>query len=180
MLQLYQTMSVSNKLLESLTKHQAEQESRKRSEELAEELDVLGQDDEKKGAKWVIEKGKETRHKEDEQKAQVEWKLNDQKGRVFTYSDILLGELKRMMGEWDEYRPNGFQWLAIKNSKGIVLWFRDKDGNWFAKGMKVSGIPKYDMNGIERLMHGALDSMDRFERNRIPQKETIEHSGIII
>lgn len=136
-----------------------------------EEIDAMGQDDEVKAAKWVIEKGEEDRHEESEKSAEAEWKLHDKRRNFFTYKDLLLAEFRRQMVDSYQLLPKGFAWYPVGTTKGIVLWVKDLENRWYAKGITVSGIPKYDLNGVERLIDKALDFMEESERKYVEAKE---------
>lgn len=162
-----------------MTKIEAEKESKKRAAETAEELEVLGQDNEVKAAKWVIEKGNKDRKKEDEKEAEVQWKLDDKKKQVFTYTDLLLKELRQIMFDWEDQKPLGYKWAAVKDKKGLCLWIRDATGKYYAKGIKVSFLPKYDLNAISRMVARACDFMDSLEEKKNPVIQTQQPNIIL-
>jgi hypothetical protein len=161
-------------------------QKKKKLADVVEELDAMGQEDEKKAAKFVIEKGKEDRHEEDEKRSEVEWKLHDNKGRIFTYKDLLLNEFKRQMMEMYQMLPQGYAWMPFATKKGIALYIKDEQDKWYARGMIVSGIPKYDLNCVERMINKALDSMEnlraQYEARREAKKpkEKKSKGGIIL
>lgn len=137
---------------------------KRKPSDIIEELDAMGQENEHKAAKWVIEKGNEDRHVEDEKTAEETWKLHDNRQRVWSYKDALLSAMKRRMIEFYNMLPENFAWYPLKSDKGIVLWFRDPKGQWYARGMYISLEPKYDLNCVERLVNKALDEMDKIEQ----------------
>jgi hypothetical protein len=149
------------KLLQEMTKLEAEKESRKRAELEADEIDTLGQDSEIKAAKSVIEKQKEVDHQESEERAVSEWKLTDAKNKVWTYNDSLIQEAIRMILLSDV--PAGYRLAPRITKKGLAFWIRDKEGNWYIDGMKISGLPKYDLNCLDRKIGKALDFIDKLE-----------------
>lgn len=148
---------MKRKNLKALNKLDRERELKKIAGEDSEKLEAMGQESEKAAAKWVMEEGEKERHEEAEQQAETEWTLNDHKDQVLTYKTLLVKELRRLMENWIDELPEGWSWYAGYNEKGIVLWLRDKDRNWYARGMKVSGLPKYDLNGIFKLMMKAIE-----------------------
>ena len=140
----------------------------------AEELDVLGQENDKSAAKWVIEKGKEHVHEVDEKRAETRWKLEDAKLKVWTYNEQLLNEAVRMILLSDV--PAGYRYAAKLTKKGMEFWIRDVEGNWYAQGMTISGLPKYDLNGLDRNIEKGLDFIDKLELERTPP-ETEENGA---
>lgn len=151
---------------------------KKKAWEIEEELEATGQESETGAVKWVKEKGKETRHEETEESVVDEWKLHDKRKQLFTYKDVLLTCFKRQMMESYDFLPKNFLWYPVPSDKGLVLWFRDSRGKWYAHGMHISLVPKYDLNCITRLIHKALDKMDELERAY--QEEEQVQKGIIL
>lgn len=168
------------KPLASMTRLEAEKESKIRAGKMAEELDVLGQDSEKGAVKWVQEKGKEEEKKVDRKKAELEWKLDESRKQVLTYGDLLLRELRIIMEDWEDQKTVGYKWAAVKDKKGICLWIRDYTGNYYAKGIQISYIPKYDMNAIERLVVKACDFMDSMEKKKNPIITASQRSSVVL
>ena len=170
-------MKQSVKPLSQLNRFDAEKQSKMRVQEEAEKIDVLGQESEEKGAKWVIEEGEKKRKTEEEQEAQDQWKLHDARGRIITYSQLLLDDMKRLMQQLATDFPPNVAWLAVKNPKGVVLWIRSPDREWYARGMKICGTPKYDLQGITRLVHKGLDLIESWEPKEQEKKTA---NGIIL
>jgi hypothetical protein len=171
-------MSKPNKKnISTLTRHDAEKQSKQVVEEMLEELEVTGQESETKAVKWVQEKGKEER-KEEVEKVELATEIAEdtsKKGQVFTYRDVIMDEVKRQMFENFDLLPYNFLWYPVKDKKqGIVLWIRDCKGKWYARGMNISMIPKYDINCVERLVIKALDHMDDLDRKYEAEKKALE------
>lgn len=167
-------MKKSSKPLSSLTKLEQEKQSKLIAGEIEEELNVTGQESETKAVKWVQEKDKEVEHAEKEELAEAEWKATDEqkKGKVFSYRDVLIDFMKKEMMSYYQLLPTNFIWYPLKDSKqGIVLWIRDSRGKWYARGMKVSMMPKYDINCIQRMIIKALDHMDDLSQRYEAEEE---------
>jgi hypothetical protein len=159
--------------LSNLTKLERHKELKKQVAEDAEKLEVLGQESDRKAAKWVQEVGKEERKKEEDRIADVMTKLDDNKAHVVTYKELLMSEMRKEMTYWDEDLPTGFQWVAQSTDKGIVLWIRNPKHEYYAKGIKPSGDPKVDLNAIARLIVTAVKEMTK-------QEEKKTENGIIL
>lgn len=159
-------MSLSRqKKLYSLTKLEQEQQSKQLAGEIDEELSVTGQESEAQAVKWVQEIGKEERHTESEQLAEAEWKATDVKKKIFTYRDVILQEMKRQMVDAHDVLPYNFIWYPLKDEKqGLIIWIRDPKGKWYARGMHICMVPKYDIQCVSRLIEKALNHMDDLEQ----------------
>lgn len=149
----------------SLTRLEAERQSKKIAGELEEELSVTGQESDTKAVKWVQEKGRERRKKEKEEKAEAVWKAHDARGKIFTYRDVILQYMMKEMYESYEQLPVGFLWYPVKDKRqGIILYIKDPIDKWYARGMKISMIPHMDIQCVDRLIEKALNHMDALEQ----------------
>lgn len=150
---------------ESLTVLEGERQSKKIARELDEELSATGQESETQAVKWVQEKGREERHEESEKLAEAEWKANDRRGKIFSYRDTILAEMKRQMVENFDCLPQDFLWYPVKDQKqGLILYIRDPHNKWYARGMKLCMVPKMDIQCVSRLVEKALNHMDDLEQ----------------
>ena len=147
--------------LDQLTKPEAEKKSKLRAEEEAERIDILGQPNEAKAVKWIKEVAKEEEKKEEEQRSISLDQLHSSRRRIFTYRDTLILAFFRLLNYWKDQLPRGYNWTCQLTKKGIVLIYRNKKGEYFARGLIVSGDPKSDLTGIERLTHKALSEIDK-------------------
>ena len=163
------------KPLDSLNALDAGKESKKRAEEFAEEIAVLGQDSEEQAAKWVIEKGEEERKKQDEENYYTQEKLAKRKGSL--YWDSIRNEARKRIASFDI--PKGYTIDCVITSKGIAFGWKHYSRNvWYMKGMKVSESPVHDLQMVDRLISQALDEIER-----ISAGQDIEHKsggGIVL
>ena len=137
--------------------------------ELQEEIEVLGQDSEKKAAKFVIEKGKEHDKQAKEQEYQIQDKLDKSSPNLYRIS--IRNEAKRRITEYDV--PKGFRIDCVLTTKGLAFGYKYyTDKMWFMKGIKLSNIPMYDLNGVDRMINEALDEIDRRINNK-----SLEHKS---
>ena len=164
------------KPLNQLTKLEQEKQSRIMAEELAEEIDTLGQDSEIQAAKWVIEKGKEEEHQESEKEAEATWKLDESKNQYSLYRERIYKEAKRQLETFDV--PRGFRFDVALNENGLVFCFQTPLGKVFARGMKISTFVAEDLQGVTRMIHDALDQMEKMEEDAKEGQRT--PSGIYI
>ncbi len=164
-------MGQSKRPLDNLSKLEKHRVLKKQAAEDAEKLSVLGQEDDRKAAKWVQEVGKEDRKKEEDRMADVLTKLNDTKSHVVTYKGMLMDEMTKEMAYWVDDVPSGFHWANQSTDKGIVLWIKNPQREYYAKGVALSSIPEVDLNAIARIIVMALKEM-------IKQSEPKETNGL--
>ena len=163
----------TKKKLHTLTPLDAERESKLRAEEEAHKIDVMGQENEKIAAKWVIEEGKEKEKEEKREEDEALTRLTDAKKKILSYKELLVRELQRGLYLWNSELPKGWIWQGGSTSKGIVLFIRGPMGFTYARGMKVSTLPYYDLNGLRKLMGEGLDFIETETKKK-------RESGIIL
>lgn len=167
-----------SKDLKSLTKLEAERQSKILAGELAEEIDTLGQDSESKAVKWVQEKEAEREKEAKVEKTDAIEKLSDVVDQSFTYRRKLYEYAVKEMKGYD--LPKGFFWLVELNDKGLLFSYRIPNGRKFAKGIKISTFVREDMQAIDRFIQIMLDEMEEVEDYFINRREKKTESGIIL
>lgn len=139
--------------------------------EQIEKIDVLGQENEKKAAKWVMKEGDQERKIEDRKENEELDKLQTKKrkGQLFGYTDEIVAATTRRMFEFEI--PKGFYWQVYKtkNGRGIEIRYMTPMGKVYARGMNVCFNPEYDVNWIIRTIHKALDEMEALDEMINPQ-----------
>lgn len=135
-----------------------ERNSKKKAEELAEIIDVTGQDNENKGIKAVQEIEKENFKNEQKLVADSLERLTGSRRTVLSYKEMLISQFIHQMLGYD--LPPGFNWVVESTSKGIALFIRTPDGRKYGRGIKVVGEPKYDYNAMMRLIIQAFDFIE--------------------
>lgn len=142
--------------------------------DLIEEIEVMGQEDEKKGIKAVKEISKRDEKIESEKQATALTKLSDRHKNTSLYRDSVKNEAKRRIGEYS--LPQGFKIDCTLTSKGLAFGYRHTlDKMWFMKGMLISQNPVYDLAEVDKLINEALDEITR--------RDEIQHTtagGIVI
>jgi hypothetical protein len=155
----------------SLTKLEQEREDKKTIGAIVEEIEAEGQDSDIKAAKFVIEKGREKDKQEEEKEFETRDKLEKRANNTNLYRDSVKNEARRRISEYDI--PRGFQIDCVLTTKGLAFgykYFTDK--MWFMKGIKLSGMPIYDLNGVDRMINQALDEIDRRINKREKDHQT--------
>jgi hypothetical protein len=88
---------MKSKNLKALNKLDQQRQTQKLLGEEMEKVDALGQENEKKGAKWVIEEGKQEQKAEDQKEAEELERLTakEKKGQMFGYTDEIVAATLR-------------------------------------------------------------------------------------
>lgn len=138
-----------------------EKRQKKEIEELGEKIDWLGQDSEIKGSQAVKEVQKEEDKKTLKKEAESLEILYGSRQKAETYK-LRLQAIARSRGkEYNDELPQGFLWGFELTSKGLVIWIKTGEGKLLARGMQISGLPTYDLNGVDKLIYRALDFIDQ-------------------
>ncbi len=173
---------MKSKKLEALNRLDKERQTKKLLGEEAEKIDAMGQENERKAAKWVIEEGKQNQQVEDKIEAEEIEKLESKgkKGQLFGYADEIVQATIRRMREFD--KPQGFDWgvYKTKNGRGIEIRYMRPDKRVFARGMDVSFSPNHDVNWIIRTIHKALDEMEAYDELLHPDQFAAKRDEIFI
>ena len=132
-------------------------------------LDAMGQKNEKAGIKWT----KYFMHKWDKEQweeNQLEKdKLKKKTKSRYAYTELLFKFFQEKAFALD--RPNRGYWLESGFSgKGIWVKLHDRFGKKWVRGIRPSGIPKYDHHAVLILVQSIEDKMWEVERE--PQTET--------
>lgn len=154
------------------------QTSKKQAELLGEELDAMGQEDDVKAAKWIIEKGKEearqTQEKEHKAEAQLAQKARYTKN---PYYESILRYTNKQIAEYIQDVPQGYMITANPKENTIIVGICRVGYRWYAKGMTICGDPHYDMNCIQRLVVQAMISLEELQSHHEKRKTP---SGIFL
>jgi len=127
--------------------------------EVKEYLDLVGQDDEEKASKWVIETQDQVSKKEKSVEADTLTKLASVKRRKFDYLKYMaqVAEERFKLIDW----PPGFTWkIGIKDDDKLHLIFRYKR-KFYGRGIKCTGMEVYDLNAINVIAVQAENTVDQ-------------------
>lgn len=136
----------TNAPLSSLTRLEAERESKLRSEEEKERLSVIGQESDLKAKKWVQEEFKEV-----ERKAKIDWETDIEqllklKKNAKYYFRYLAGIVMKFAAE--EEIPKKYTINVDLTDKGLVLKIA---GTKYQGAFKPSGLPSFDRHACKIL-----------------------------
>lgn len=151
-------------------------QSKKNAALEAEEIDAMGQESETGAVKWVQEKQKNIDKQQAEEMGREQEDLEHKRRyRKNPYLQAVLALALRLLGEYSA--PQGYETAALLTDKGLVVGLHKRGYRWYAKGMKITGEPKYDINGVERLVGQAILSLDELQ---IQHEKYMTESGIIL
>lgn len=157
-----------------MTKPVTKEDSIRNAMQEAEEIDAMGQENEKKAAKAVIELSnvadKEQKHQEDETLT----KLTDKRNRpkIFSYKE----ELAMAAASWlrDEEFPGDYHWMVEITDKGIRIGAFSQDIKWRkVRQFAICGDPKFDLNACYNLAMWASDEVFKQIQNQLKQSDFI-------
>jgi hypothetical protein len=151
--------------LDSLTKLEAEQQSKINAGEEAERLSVLGQESDLKAKKWINEEYKKAAKEGEVAREKAYFNLERLRSNKKRYNKYLAQILIRYLE--DEQIPKEYTLKVGWNRKGVDITIL-KFG--YSKGVKPSGIPKYDVFGMKMLATQCGNTVGKLE-GHIPQTE---------
>lgn len=139
----------------------------KRKLELAKEAAVLeeaGQEDEKKAAKIILEKGKEDLAVDKKFEAEnldiLEKKSRYQFLSYKHYLADIIGQIMRNRS----ICPSPWLWDAWANNEGVGLTIVSSEKRKFIKAFKPVNIPRYDLNACAILCMEAENTIDKVDK----------------
>ena len=128
-------------------------------------LDLIGQQSEHQGAKWIKYFGNLARKKELEENIFKKEKLKGSRKTYRTYYQMLLLMLKDMVVNVD--RPGlGYSVEAKKTEGGIEVVLHTRWGKTFKRGFKPCGEPEYDLTAVMTLINSTEDTMWALEEKK--------------
>jgi hypothetical protein len=137
-----------------------EEQSKQNANLVAEEIDTMGQESEAKAVKWVQEIENNRQKEEMYELSKNEEKLSDKrKHKKNPYYESLLKMAKDELEQYDI--PVGYNTDILLKENGKIVFGLQKVGfRWYAKGMNISGEPKYDINCVQRMVVQMMLSID--------------------
>lgn len=131
--------------------------------DVAEEIDVMGQESEEVAAKWVKEVNKEN--------DKIETNYNDDLSAFFdkakhktvkTYKELLAQLMYYTIRSQVDF-PDGWKFYVGYSEKGVAvkIW-HDKYGE-FGRGFNPIGDQKYDLNAVNILIHQLENTLAGYE-----------------
>lgn len=134
------------------------QKKRLAPEEIGEQIDAMGQDNEQKAAKAVIELHNQALKADEEKEAQQLEALTTARRlpKIYSYKEKLALYLRQMLRE--EHIPKGWHWGIFLVEKGIELQVNNATGTYFhRRRFKITGEPHYDLHACTVFAYWAGD-----------------------
>ena len=159
----------------TLSKLEREKASKKRAAEFEEVLDETGQESEKKAIKAVVEVEKAKEKERAKIKAvedEILWSARKSKSR---YNKVLADFLRRRVKRIDWPKDCSYQVEANEQGVSIEIWTANRAK--FARGIKTTGVLKYDTYAAFVLAVQTENLIDKLE-GRLAEQKT--GSGIIL
>jgi len=157
-------MSVKSSNNKKLLKIDQEKESKKRASELSDRLDAMGQENEQKAAKVVIEYGKETEEQERERHARALGIITSARKNDNAYCHALKNYWERELMEIDW--PQHYMFSVSITDRGIAGMMKTPLGRYFGKGIAPVYDANYDVNAIDVLVIQMENTLDRLENRK--------------
>lgn len=137
-------------------------------------IEEMGQENEVKAAKVVIEKGKEDKKRDNEVEAKNLENLENKSRFDFkTYQHELaelIAQIIRFRGGFDK----GWLWDSWSNSDGVGLTLLDVvTKKRYVRAFRPVNIPEYDLNACHQLVISAEETVDRIDKGKINKKGEI-------
>lgn len=127
-----------------------------------ETLEAIGQPNEKEGIKWT-QRFMDAFDKKEFEKYQLDQeKLAKNRMTKKRYYQILAGMLNEMLQEMDT-PSNKWRSLAYTTTKGVVCQIKDSLGRVYQKAFTPCGVPKVDLQMINRYLGQAEDTMYKYD-----------------
>lgn len=152
--------------MKTLTKEQ----SKRNASLVAEEIDAMGQESETKAVRHVQEVEKNRQQQDSYNTLTLQEDLEKKRRyKKNPYYQSLLNLAKKELSNYDV--PKGYQLDVLLKEDGRLIFGLCKIGfRWYAKGMKICGDPKYDINCVERLAVQSMLSLDElYEQHELHQ-----------
>ena len=123
-----------------------------------EEIEALGQEDDKKAVKAVKEIVSKEVKKEQEKEDRLLGILHSSNSFIRSYFDLLRDLLDGFCGMVK--LPNGYDYRVINDSVGISLIIKTPIG-YFTRGFKPCHMEKYDLNAVHSIARDFDDTIDK-------------------
>ncbi len=132
-------------------------------------LDTIGQDSEKKAAKWVIYFNRLADKEELEENQLKEEKLKRNRRKKSDYFR-LLAEMLNDLAVKVERPIAGYSVKAGFDNIGVWVELKTYWGKTYKRAVKPTGVPKYDLPAILTLVGSLEDTMWKFAEEKTTEK----------
>ncbi len=140
--------------------------------EFNEVIDATGQEDEKKGAKWVKEVEEQKQRELEEQERKQKEFLEENRRKKITYNRVLSGFLARMVVKIDT--ENKYELKVDFNEMGVMVKLYEKEKMLGQRAFKSTGNVNYDFYAAFVLAIQAENTVDRLLNRLVETKKKSE------
>lgn len=150
----------------SKTELEAEKESKLLAGEFEEKIDAMGQENEEKAAKWVIEENDQIEKDKQKSLDDALHFYTDKRKTVRGYGEALSRHLHYLLNHYVDWAGMKFKYESTYSSRGVGVIVQGPDGQTFARGFKPCGEPKYDIHAMKTLIWQTENIVEEYkERN---------------
>jgi len=121
-------------------------------------VEIGEESSEKKAAAMLAEKSQDEEKSIQEANAAAKEILGGEK-KVWDYKVVLAKQMVSLMREIEW--PAGWKWDVEPNDDGIAIMFETPRQEYYARGMRVSGDPEFDTQGIWTMKTRVENTIDR-------------------
>ena len=125
-------------------------------------LNAVGQEDEEKASKWVIETQSQVEKTEKKINEDKRQQLLDARKKKMQYQEAAAKLLYERANTIDW--PKGYKWrVGYRDDDKINLTFIDRTGKGYGRGIKLTGTDYLDLNAIHIIATQAENTVDQIE-----------------
>lgn len=132
-----------------------------KAEELADEVEQLGQEDEEKAVPLVIEKGKEEQSQKDKEFNDTLQFFDEKRNSVKTYTTLLAQLANNVLKSYIDWPPK-FDFKVTHSIRGVGVVIKDPLKRMYARGFKPTGEAKFDLHAVKTLVWQAENTIEEF------------------
>lgn len=140
--------------------------------ELEELIDEMGQEDEEKAAKVVIEVGDAEEKAKQQRLDDTLTFFTDQRKTFRDYYDALARQIKFLLDAHVDWLQLKFKYeVTVNKARGVGVILEAPDGKIFARGFKPNGEPKYDVNAIKVLIYQTENVVEDYAKEQAHRED---------
>lgn len=148
------------------TKLDREKRSKRAAGEFEEKLDAMGQEDEYKASKAVIEENKRIEKKKQKDLDDALHFFSKNNKRFTTYYQALARQIHHLLHNYVDWQGKWLYEATVNEGRGVGVMVKGPDGKIFARGFKPCGEPKYDLNALKVLILQTENIVDEYAQKQ--------------
>lgn len=132
--------------------------------EVDEKLEAMGQEDEEKAAKWVIEENQNIELKREKDYNDTLTFFDKKRKKFSTYYEAIANLLNNLLDHYVDWIPGFHHETTVNQARGVGVILKTPDNQLYARGFKPCGEPKYDLHAIKVLIWQTENVIDEYQR----------------